>query len=101
MQRYYQAQALVRLGQSQKAAGIFKEIAEEGEAMAKTPVSDASLPPAGRASARIHAADSDYVAGLGYLGLGELAKAHDEFQAALDMSPDYLAAKLALGEAGR
>jgi tetratricopeptide (TPR) repeat protein len=101
VQHYYQALALAKLGQPDKAAAIFMEVAEAGETMAKAPVSDASTPPGMRNSARISAADSDYVSGLGYLGLGELAKAHDEFQSALDQSPDYLAAKLALGETGR
>jgi tetratricopeptide (TPR) repeat protein len=101
VQRYYQAMALAKLGQTDKAAQIFKEIAEAGETMSKTPVPDASLPPGMRISPRTHAADSDFVAGLGYLGLGELAKAHEEFHSALDQSPDYLPAKLALGEEGR
>jgi tetratricopeptide (TPR) repeat protein len=101
VQRYYQALALAKLGQADKAAEIFKEVAEAGGSMAKTAASDASMPPAMRLSNRLRAADADYVSGLGHLGLGELAKAHDEFQAALDRSPDYLAAKLALGETMR
>jgi hypothetical protein len=89
---------LAKLGQADKAAEIFKEVAAAGESMAKTPESSISMPPGMRVSTRLHAADADYVSGLGHLGLGDLAKAHDEFQAALDQSPDYLAAKLALGE---
>jgi tetratricopeptide (TPR) repeat protein len=98
VQRYYQALALTKLGQPDKAAEIFKEVADAGETMAKTPDSGASVPPGIRISPRTHAADSDYVSGLGHLGLGELSKAHSEFQSALDQCPDYLAAKLALGE---
>ncbi len=100
VQHYYQALALTKLGQPDKAAEIFKEVSEAGETLSKAPVSGASQPPGTRITARTHAADADFVSGLGLLGLGELAKAHEEFRAALDQSPDYLAAKLALGESG-
>ena len=37
-----------------------------------------------------------YNMGLGYAGLGEKAKAREEFNAALKILPDYLSAKIAL-----
>ncbi|HYQ57165.1 MAG TPA: tetratricopeptide repeat protein, partial [Draconibacterium sp.] len=37
-----------------------------------------------------------YLSGLGYLGLGNKSKARDEFNAALEISPDYIDAKIEL-----
>jgi tetratricopeptide (TPR) repeat protein len=39
-----------------------------------------------------------YVAGLGYLGLGDKVKAREKFNAALKECPDYLDAKIALSQ---
>ena len=41
---------------------------------------------------------SHYLAGLGYLGLGNKSKAREEFDAALKISPDYLDAKIELNQ---
>jgi tetratricopeptide (TPR) repeat protein len=100
VQRYYQALALSKLGEPDKAMDIFKELAERGGGNANALISADALPPATGTSSRSLSSDADYVRGLGYLGLGDTAKAHDAFRSALEHSPDYLPAKLALEDAG-
>jgi Tfp pilus assembly protein PilF len=39
-----------------------------------------------------------YNIGLGYMGLGDKAKAREEFTAALKILPDYLSARIALDQ---
>lgn len=39
-----------------------------------------------------------YLSGLGYLGLGNKAKARDEFEKALEISPDYIDVKIELNQ---
>jgi Tfp pilus assembly protein PilF len=52
----------------------------------------------GRQPSRLNTALAHYNAGLGYAGLGNKTKAREEFNAALASSPDYLNAKIALGQ---
>lgn len=47
-------------------------------------------------SGRALAAEAHYIAGLGYLGLKETAKAKTELTRTLGLRPDHLAAKTAL-----
>ncbi len=68
-QRYYQALAQRKLGRTEAADVILRELA---------------------------ATKSPYPAGLGHAGLGEKEQARADFAAALAESPDHLAAKLAL-----
>jgi len=53
--------------------------------------------PRNRPSPRTLTADALYLAGLGHAGLGDLARARADFEAALAASPDNLGAKLAIG----
>jgi hypothetical protein len=39
-----------------------------------------------------------YLSGLGYIGLGDKIKARQEFKAALQISPDFLSAKIELDQ---
>ncbi|HWA09745.1 MAG TPA: DUF5107 domain-containing protein [Opitutaceae bacterium] len=100
-QRYYQALALRRLGQDDKAEPILRELVASGAAALKqADAPDTGGGFGGRAAAtpRSRAAAAHYVSGLGYSGLGEKDKARAEFSAALASAPDLLGAKLALNQ---
>jgi tetratricopeptide (TPR) repeat protein len=94
-QRYYQALAQQKLGQSEPAAVIFRELVN---ATGQTKPSPEPGSPASRArqNQRSRQAAAHYAAGLGYAGLGEKEKARAEFSAALRTAPDHLGAKTAL-----
>ena len=83
---YYRALCLAKLGKPDKAREIFSELLENG----KTVLS------AGE-TARESAAEGHYLLGLGYLGLHDLSKAKDELSRAVELSPDLLSARTALG----
>ncbi|HXQ46122.1 MAG TPA: hypothetical protein VN806_05860, partial [Caulobacteraceae bacterium] len=99
VQHYYQALALRKLGETQAAAAIFRETAEAGETAARGQPdgADASAASRSRPSPRSRMADALYLSGLGHAGLGDLARARADFEAALAASPDNLGAKLAIG----
>jgi tetratricopeptide (TPR) repeat protein len=92
--RYYQALALRKLGQNDRAIPILRELVDAGiEALkpaeaGKTPAFALPLSP------RVRSATAHYITGLGYAGLGDKEKARQEFDAVLMDSPDHLAAKL-------
>ncbi len=92
---YYQALALGKLGEGDRAKALFQQLVDTGtQALAKapnpTPGADVPL------VQRIQAADAHYLTGLGQLGLGAKDKAKQEFSLALQASPDHWAAKTAL-----
>jgi tetratricopeptide (TPR) repeat protein len=94
---YYQALALERLGQSDRAKAIFTQLIDTadkaiaGSADMKTPI-QANAP----ATQRAQIADAHYIAGLGQLGLHNQDQARQEFLLALKASPDHYAATRAL-----
>ena len=100
-QLYYFALAQKKLGSSDKSEAIFREMAAiSNNSMSDQPdnknnsQSDRSERPPSRGNqTMLH-----YIAGLGYAGLGNKAKALEEFNAALTLSPDYLNAKIALSQ---
>lgn len=98
--RYYQALALRKLGQTEKAESLLREIVTAANAvLASTADSTESESASGRgASRRTRIATAHYVAGLGHAGLGDQEKARGEFNAALSFVPDHLGAKLALAQ---
>jgi tetratricopeptide (TPR) repeat protein len=92
--QYYQALALRRLGQPDRANGIFRGLVKAGaETLAAADETAASESPPAR---RTRLATARYLAGLGHAGLGDKAKARTELAAALAAAPDHLGAKLAL-----
>ncbi|OHB66156.1 MAG: hypothetical protein A2Y77_13535 [Planctomycetes bacterium RBG_13_62_9] len=96
---YYQALALQRLGEADRAKALFQQLVDTGTqtlAKASNPTPGADVP----LVQRIQAADAHYLTGLGQLGLGEKDKARQEFSLALQVSPDHWAAKTALAGAG-
>lgn len=95
-QRYYQALALRKLGQNEKAEAAFRELAAGGEnAGASEVVVTPSAPLSELARAR-NAAARHYATGLGFAGQGETAKARAALQETLAEVPDQLSAKLLL-----
>jgi tetratricopeptide (TPR) repeat protein len=79
VQLYHKALALQKLGQSEKAKEIFRGLVRS---------SDETSQPS--------RAQTHYVAGLGYLGLGDKAKARQELARALGLNPAHLGAKATL-----
>jgi tetratricopeptide (TPR) repeat protein len=75
---YYQALALRKLGETDRADAIFKRLIDAGHSLTDT---DAT-------------ADAHFLIGLGELGLNNPSAAKAEFALALQASPDHLAAKM-------
>jgi tetratricopeptide (TPR) repeat protein len=93
---YFQALALRKIGQDERAENIFRELITAGEA-ALAPASDSSELLSGeRLPLRVRSATANYIAGLGHAGLGETEKARENFTAALAASPDHFGATIAL-----
>jgi tetratricopeptide (TPR) repeat protein len=101
-QLYHQARSLEKLGLEEEAAGIFRELRWAGEALqADTPEAVGYFSSFGqRQSQRVTLASAHYLTGLGHLGLGQLEVARNQFESALDASPDHLGARMALSEMG-
>ncbi|HEU5078800.1 MAG TPA: DUF5107 domain-containing protein [Opitutaceae bacterium] len=97
--RYYQALALRKLGQGERADAIMREIVAAADARLSSMQSagrDSTAQDFARGSPRMQSARAHYVAGLGHAGLGDKENARNEFTEALASAPDYIAAKLAL-----
>jgi tetratricopeptide (TPR) repeat protein len=98
---YYQAMALMKLGQADRARAIFEQLISIGlTALAKAPDSETPIQPYAAESERAQAADAHYLAGLGQLGLNNRDQARQQFSLALKASPDHYAAVRALTEMG-
>jgi tetratricopeptide (TPR) repeat protein len=99
---YYQALALEKLGQPDKARAIYHQLLM---AATKSLGGDAGLDSPVKSGAaladRTTAADSHYLAGLGELGLNDHDKAIQQFKLALAAAPDHLAAKAAMMDAAK
>ena len=83
---YYQALALQKLGEADRAKTLFQQLVDTGmQSLAKlsnaTPGTDVPL------AQRIQAADAHYLTGLGQLGLSENEKAKQELTLALQTIP--------------
>jgi tetratricopeptide (TPR) repeat protein len=97
-QTYYQARCLARIGRAAQARTIFEQLVSAGQRPGEPPAAG----PAGRGrtqSPRVRSAVAHYTAGLGYLGLGDAARARAEFQQSVELSPDLLGARTAMAEA--
>ena len=100
-QRYFQALANQKLGNKKEAKEVFEELISSAATALNQPAgTETENAPSQfrRQSMRPNTALAHYNAGLGYTGLGNNKKAREEFNAALAISPDYLAAKMALDQ---
>jgi tetratricopeptide (TPR) repeat protein len=93
-QSYYQGLCLQKLGQADKARANFQNLVESGQLALKEPAETGRGGPG--PSPRLRSANAHYAIGLGYLGLGEIAKAKAELSQAVEISPDLLGARVAL-----
>jgi tetratricopeptide (TPR) repeat protein len=93
VQRYYQALAQRKLGQTEQAQAALRELANTA-----TPETGAdSQPTLGpRRGGANRQATAHYAAGLGHLGLGEVEQARIAFAQALKAAPDHLGAQTKL-----
>jgi Tfp pilus assembly protein PilF len=99
VQRYYQALAQRKLGETERADAIFRELAGTGsDSSESAPTLDLSASFNAVQSQRSRLANAHYVVGLGHLGLGEKDKAKEEFAQALQIGPDNLGVKTALAQ---
>jgi tetratricopeptide (TPR) repeat protein len=99
-QRYFIALAQKKLGTADNTEAIFRELAATSTDSMSNPSGNEGDPQFvnfRRQLSRDNQAMPHYIAGLGYAGLGNKAKAQEEFNAALLASPDFLSAKIALG----
>jgi len=100
-QRYFIALAQKKLGSAENGETVFRELAAtttESLSNQSGNEGDPQFVNSRRLPSRDNLAMAHYIAGLGYAGLGNKAKAREEFNAALSLSPDYLNAKIALGQ---
>lgn len=96
-QQYYQALALQKLGQTDRATEAFQALRDSAAGSLKERSEIDFFASFGeQQSQRSRLAQNHYLAGLGYLGLGDRQKARQELSEALKVSPDHLAAKQAL-----
>jgi tetratricopeptide (TPR) repeat protein len=99
-QLYYQAMALEKLGEADKAKTIFTGLVESGKASLEQRSPAPQSGRGGRGSRsqtpRARTANAHYLAGLGYLGLNETAQAKAELRQAIEISPDLVGARVAL-----
>jgi tetratricopeptide (TPR) repeat protein len=97
-QRYYQALAQRKLGQTAEADAALKNLLDAANRALEqhAGTADSSGLGGGRQSSGDREALAHYVAGLAHLGLGETDKARQEFRSALQAKPDHLGAKVEL-----
>jgi len=98
-QRYFIALAKKKLGSNEDTESVFREMAankQNSASNASGSEGDPQFVNAARLPSRDNLATPHYNTGLGYAGLGNKAKALEEFNAALALSPDYLNAKIAI-----
>lgn len=96
---YYQALALEKLGQADRAKVLFQQLIDMGNQQLKGTTPPEIATGKVTSSQRSQVADAHYLAGLGQLGLNNKEKAKQEFSIALAVSPDHFAAKMALADA--
>jgi tetratricopeptide (TPR) repeat protein len=91
---YYQALALQKLGQPDRAAAIYTRLVDVGSKMLAT-APQTSIQ-SGATPTRTQFSDAHYLVGLGQLGLNRRDQARQEFAVALKASPDHYSATRAL-----
>jgi tetratricopeptide (TPR) repeat protein len=96
---YYQALALEKLGQEDRAKAIFAQLIATGtKSLGSAPATKTPGQPVVTAAQRAQVADAHYLVGLGQLGLNHQDQARQEFSLALEASPDHYAAMRALND---
>jgi len=91
---YYQALAMVKLGQQDRAKALFNQLIDAGsKSLVGAPAINSII---ATPAQRGQVADAHYLIGLGQLGLNNQDKARQEFTLALAASPDHYAAMQAL-----
>jgi tetratricopeptide (TPR) repeat protein len=97
-ERYYQALAMRKVGQSDESTAVFRELADSVRGASPDPASqiDRSSPAAVQQAQRDRLAQQHYLASLGYLGLGQDDKARDQLRLCLKVKPDHLGARTAI-----
>ena len=90
-----------KLGQADKAKALFQGLVDSGQrGLTREDSADAGRGGrggrGGTPSPRLRSANAHYSMGLGYLGLGDAAKAKTELLQAVETSPDLLGARTAL-----
>ena len=95
IQSYYQALSLRKLGQTEKADAILKDLVATAN-LALQHKSGANPSVSNVRTGRAKQAEAHYAAGLGYLGLNDTQKAKAELSKALEASPDHAGARSAL-----
>jgi tetratricopeptide (TPR) repeat protein len=93
---YYQALAMEKLGQQDRAKAIFNQLVDAGNKALGAPAANPPGQSVSSAAQRAQVADAHYLVGLGQLGLNNQDKARQEFSLALEASPDHYAAMQAL-----
>jgi tetratricopeptide (TPR) repeat protein len=100
-QQYYQALALEKLGQADRAKTIFAGLVESGKSSLRQPAPSGAPGRGGRGARamtpRARMANAHYLTGLGYLGLNDSTQAKAELSQAVEISPDLVGARVALG----
>ena len=91
--RYFQGLALRKLGQEDKAAGIFADLLTAGEKeLAATSDLDYFAKFGEKRSEAARVAHAHYLMGLGYLGQGKRAEAKAEFEKVIEKNANHLGA---------
>ena len=98
LQTYYQALSLRRLNQPDKANELLRQLVETAnQALQNAPAApDPNASPDTQRAQRLTLATDHYAAALGYLGMNDTPKAHEELNKALAASPDHVGARAAL-----
>jgi tetratricopeptide (TPR) repeat protein len=97
-QRYFQALAKQKLGLTNDSKAVFNELVSSGTSVINKPDDTTSNTPVILRQQATNAATAHYIIGLGHSGLGNKAKAREEFNSALKFLPDYLPAEIALNQ---
>jgi tetratricopeptide (TPR) repeat protein len=99
---YYQALALEKLGQPERAMAIFTQLIATGsKSLGSAPEMKGPAQAVATPAQRAQVGDAHYLAGLGQLGLNHPDQARQEFSLALEASPDHYAAMRALNDMTR
>jgi tetratricopeptide (TPR) repeat protein len=97
VQRYYQALALARLGQADKAAAIFQDLVTTAEqARSLSSPADFFTSFGDQQNQRARLASAHFVSGLGHLGLKDPERARAAFAEAVRIDPSHLGARAEL-----
>ena len=98
--RYFAAMARLKLDPKAEVQNTFSELSDKDKNMIikDSRDKDYQFINAKRLPSLDDKAFPHYLSGLGYLGLGDKTKAKEEFKNALQISPDFLSAKIELGQ---